>query len=95
MNAAGRTLDFNDGETAGIALGASGLLVLGLGWLIHARLLRVLGLAGAAAGGGLYARGKLDERNEKMDAAETRIRSALDDLDPVARAQVLASLAQS
>src|SRR4029077_8587661 len=61
----------------------------------RARRRRVLGLVGAAAGGGLYARGKLDERNEQMEVAETRIRSALDDLDPVARAQVLASLARS
>ncbi len=81
MNESGRRLELNDGETAGIALGASGLLALGLGWLLHARLLRVLGLVGAAAGGGLYARGKLDERSEQMEVCgETRIRSALDDL---------------
>jgi hypothetical protein len=95
MNESGRTLELNDGEMAGIALGASGLLALGLGWLCHSRLLRVLGLVGAATGGGLYARGKLDERNEQMEAAETRIRSTLDELDPVARAQILASLARS
>jgi hypothetical protein len=95
MNESGRRLELNDGEMAGIALGASGLLALGLGWLLHARLLRVLGLVGAAAGGGLYARGKLDERNEQMEVAETRIRSALGDLDPVARAQILANLARS
>jgi hypothetical protein len=30
-----------------------------------------------------------------MEVAETRIRSALGDLDPVARAQILANLARS
>jgi hypothetical protein len=52
-------------------------------------MLRVCGLLVAAAGGGLYARAKLAERNEKIDAAETDIRSTLDHLDPIARAQIL------
>jgi hypothetical protein len=53
------------------------------------------GLGAALVGGGLYAREKLVERGEKISAAETSIRSELDDLDPVARAQVLKDLAES
>ena len=57
--------------------------------------LRILGLGSAAAGGVFYARVKLAERSEKIKAAESDVRSALDDLDPVARAQVLADVAKS
>ena len=42
-----------------------------------------------------YTRIKLAERNEKIEAAENEVRSALDDLDPVARAQVLAGRRKS
>jgi hypothetical protein len=55
----------------------------------------LLGLAAAVAGGGLFARVKLAERSEKIDEAESDIRSELDDLDPVARAQVLKGIVQS
>jgi hypothetical protein len=57
--------------------------------------LRILGFGSAVAGGVFYTRVKLAERNEKIDAAEDNVRSALDDLDPVARAQVLADVARS
>ena len=57
-------------------------------------LFRLLGLAGILAGAGVFARGKLADRSRKISAAESNIRSELDDLDPVARAQVLADLAR-
>jgi hypothetical protein len=43
----------------------------------------------------LYGRRKLKVRRARMDVAESHIRSELDDLDPVARAQVLADIARS
>jgi hypothetical protein len=43
----------------------------------------------------VYARRKLEVRRAKIDVAESHIRSELDDLDPVARAQVLADMARS
>jgi hypothetical protein len=90
-----RALDLDDRETAALAVGAGGVITLALGWFFHSGALRLLGLAAAVAGGGLYARTKLAERSEKIDAAESTIRSELDDLDPVARAQVLKDIAQS
>jgi len=54
-----------------------------------------VGLLAGGAGVALYARERLAERSAKIDAAEERVRSELDDLDPVARAQVLADLARS
>jgi hypothetical protein len=81
-------LDRVDGTTAVVAAGA-GVLAFVVGCFAGSRLLRVLGLATAAAGGGLYARAKLVERSKKIDAAETSIRSTLDDLDPIAKAQIL------
>jgi hypothetical protein len=53
----------------------------------------MLGVAAVAAGGGLYARAKLTDRSETIEAAESQIRSELDDLDPLARAQVVKGLA--
>jgi hypothetical protein len=47
------------------------------------------------AGSAFYARIKVAERNEKIETAEDDVRSALDGLDPVARAQVLADAAKS
>jgi hypothetical protein len=91
-------LDLDDGGSDGarpVAIAGGGVLALVLGWLLGSRALRVLGLLAALAGGGLYARGRLAERSEKIDAAESRIRSELDDLDPVARAQILEGLTSS
>jgi len=48
----------------------------------------------AVAGGTLYARGKYAQRAERIEEAEETVRSALDDLDPVARAQVLIDIAR-
>jgi hypothetical protein len=91
----GPALDRNDQETLALAISASGAAALVIGWIIGSRLLRILGLGSAVAGGVFYTRIKLAERNEKIETAEDEVRSALDDLDPVARAQVLADAAKS
>ena len=83
-----------EGETVALAVGAGGALTLIGGWILHSNLLRAVGLIATIAGGGLYAREKLAERSEKIDQAETNIRSQLDKLDPVARAQVLLDMAK-
>jgi hypothetical protein len=88
-------LTVEDDETAAVALGAGAILALAGGLILDSRLLRILGLAAAATGGGLYVRGKLTERTEKIETAENQIRSELDELDPVARVQVLKGLADS
>lgn len=95
MSEPGPTLERGQQETVALAVSASGAVALVLGWIIGSRLLRVLGLGSAVAGAVLYTRVKLAERNEKIDAAEDDVRSALDGLDPVARAQVLADAAKS
>jgi hypothetical protein len=82
-------------DTAALALAGGGMLTLLFGVIVKSRLLRLVGLLSALAGGGLYARAKFAERGEKIDAAETTIRSTLDDLDPIARAQVMKDLAES
>ena len=88
------TLDTGNGQTVAVAVGAGGVLAFLLGCLLHSRLLRLFGVVAAGAGGVLYARERLAERSEKIDAAESSIRSTLDDLDPVARAQILIDLAK-
>jgi hypothetical protein len=91
----GPTIDRDNTETLALAVSASGAAALVIGWIIGSRLPRILGLASAVAGSVFYTRIKLAERNEKIEAAESEVRSALDDLDPVARAQVLADAAKS
>jgi hypothetical protein len=91
----GHALDHDHQETVALAISASGAAALVIGWILRSRLVRILGLGSAVAGGVFYARIKLAERNEKIDAAEDDVRSALDGLDPVARAQVLADAAKS
>ena len=95
MSEPGPAHDRNNEETLALAVSAGGGAALVIGWIIGSRLLRILGLGSALAGGVFYARLKLADRNEKIETAETDIRSALDDLDPVARAQVLADVAKS
>lgn len=95
MSEPGPTLDRGDQETVALAAAAGGAAALVVGLVVGSRLLRILGLGAAAAGGVLYARVKLAERSEKIKAAEDDVRSALEDLDPVARAQVLADAAKS
>jgi len=81
-------------EVAGFVLALAGATTLVVGLIRHSRLLRVLGLLLALAGGGFFARRKLSDRAERIDAAEDTVRSELADLDPVARAQVLADIAR-
>jgi hypothetical protein len=88
------SLDAQDGETVALAVGAGGVVALIGGWIVDSGLLRALGLIAAIAGGGLFAREKLAERRQKIEKAETDIRSELDMLDPVAQAQVLKDIAQ-
>jgi hypothetical protein len=76
----------------GLTLALAGAAALVAGIIRRSRLLRVLGILLALAGGGFFARRKLDERGKKIDAAESEIRSQLDDLDPVARAQVITDI---
>ena len=95
MSEPGPAHDHDDQETLALAISASGAAAFVIGWIIRSRLLRILGLGSAVAGGVFYTRLKLAERNEKIEAAENDVRSALDDLDPVARAQVLADAAKS
>ena len=73
-------------------VGVAGLLALTGGLIVHSRLVCGLGLVATIAGGGLYARVKLAERHKKIEEAESDIRAELDDLDPVARAQVLKNI---
>ncbi len=75
-------------------LAVAGAITFVVGLIRRSRFLGALGLVLALAGGGLFARRKIDERGQKIDAAENTIRSELDDLDPVARAQVLADMAK-
>ncbi len=89
------TLDGANQETLALAISAGGVAALVVGWIIGSRLLRFVGFGSAVAGGVFYGRVKLTERNEKIEEAEDTVRSALDDLDPVARAQVLADAAKS
>ena len=70
-------------------IGVGGVLGLTGGLIFRSRVVGGLGLIAAIAGGGLYARLKLAERREKIEEAESDIRAELDNLDPVARAQVL------
>jgi len=89
------TLELDDDDTVALAVGAGAVAGLVVGLIVDSRLLRVLGFAGMVAAGGLFVRAKLSERSEKIGEATSAIRSELDDLDPVARAQVLADIAQS
>jgi len=88
------TLELDDDDVAYVAVGAAGVAGITLGLIVDSRALRALGTVALLAGGGLLARRKLAVRSEKIEAATDAIRSELDDLDPVARAQVLADIAQ-
>ena len=85
----------DEGDIPAAGLAAGGILVLLLGAARRSTPLRAAGLLAALAACGLYARRKLEARKTKIDVAESHIRSELDDLDPVARAQVLADVARS
>ena len=51
-------------------------------------------LSAAVAGGALYGRQKFVQRAKKIEEAEGAVRSTLDELDPVARAQVMMDIAR-
>jgi hypothetical protein len=82
------------GDVPALALAGGGTAAFVAGIVIGSRLLRVLGVLALLAGGGLYASRKLESRGKRIDAAEGTIRSELEDLDPVARAQVLTDVAK-
>jgi hypothetical protein len=83
------------GDIPAAGLAAGGVLVFVLGTARGSTLMRAAGLLATLAAGGLYARRKLVARRARIDVAESHIRSELHDLDPVARAQVLADIARS
>ncbi len=82
-----------EGGGAAVPLAAGGAAALCLSWPLHSRPLRAAGIVATFAGGALYARERLAERNVRINEAESRVHEALDGLDPVARAQVLADQA--
>ena len=83
------------GDVPAAVLGAGGVVVFVLGSARRSTLLRAVGVLAAVGACALYGRRKLAVRRARIDVAESRIRSELDDLDPVARAQVLADMARS
>jgi len=88
-------MEFHARERSGLTLAVGGALVFVIGSVRHSRFLQLAGLGAAATGGGLYGRAWLTRRGERIEAAGDHIRSELDELDPVARAQVLADVAKS
>jgi len=78
-----------------LMLAAGGTAVFALGLIRRSKLLSLAGFGAALAGAGLYGRAWFARRGEKIDAAADHIRSELDELDPVARAQVLADVTRS
>jgi len=85
--------DRGDGPAA--LLGTGGVILFVLGASRGSTFLRTTGLLATLSACGLYVRRKLQRRRARMVVAESHIRSELDDLDPVARAQVLADIARS
>jgi hypothetical protein len=77
-----------------VPLAVGGAAAMCLSWPLHSRPLRAVGVVATFAGGTLYARERLAERSDRINDAESRVREALDDLDPIARAQVLADQAR-
>jgi hypothetical protein len=59
------------------------------------RLLRLLALVATLVGVALYLREWYAERDRKLHEAEATVNSALDDLDPIARMQVLKDAAKN
>src|SRR5262245_51807689 len=90
-----RTFAPDGGDIPAAVLAAGGVAVFLLGAARRSMLLGGAGLLVTLGGCGLYARRKFEVRRARMDVAESHIRSELDDLDPVARAQVLADIARS
>jgi hypothetical protein len=82
-------------ERVGFALIAGGTIAVFLSWPLQSKSLRALGGVAALAGTAASVRGRLAARRERIDVAESQAQAALDGLDPIARAQVLADLATS
>ena len=57
-------------------------------------MLRLFVVVAALVGVALYLREWYAERNRKLHEAEDTVKSALDDLDPIARMQVLKDVAK-
>jgi len=82
-------------EHLGLGLVGGGVLATLLAALTGSRMLGVVGLLAGLIGVALLVRERLEQREEQIMSAEERISSELDDLDPVARAQVIADLART
>ena len=83
------------GDVPPALLAIAGIIVFVLGLSRRSTPLRATGLLATLSACGLYGRRKFAVRRARIDVAESHIRSELDDLDPVARAQVLADIARS
>jgi hypothetical protein len=82
------------GGRVAVPLAAGGAAAMCLSWPLHSRPLRAAVVVATFAGGALYARERLAERSDRINEAESRVHEALDGLDPIARAQVLADQAR-
>jgi hypothetical protein len=78
---------------SGAAVAGGGALLYVLGRILGSSLLRAVGVLAALAGAALFVRQRIEERSRRIEEAADHIRSELDDLDPVAKAQVIADLA--
>jgi hypothetical protein len=94
MNVPGWMPDPMGDDRNAAALGTGGIIVFLLGIARGSRILRALGFGAFLAAGAVFARGLKAERDARMEEATEAARSALDDLDPIARAQVLEALAR-
>jgi hypothetical protein len=83
-----------EGGRLAVPVATAGVAMMCLSWPLHSRRLRTAGVVAMFAGGALYVRQRLAERSERISEAEERVHEALDGLDPVARAQVLADQAR-
>jgi hypothetical protein len=87
----GGAIDVDDGRNALAVVGGGATLLL-LGRIVGSSFLRTVGALAALAGAALYLRQRIAERNRRIGEAAEHIRAELDDLDPVAKAQVVADL---
>lgn len=87
----GKTIDVDDGRSALAVVGGGATLHL-LGRIVGSSILRTVGTLAALAGAALYLRHRIAQRNQRIEQAADHIRAELDDLDPVAKAQVVADL---
>jgi hypothetical protein len=86
-----KAIDVDDNRSA-VAIVGGGATLLLLGRIVGSSFLRTVGTLGALAGAALYLRQRIAERNRRIEQAADHIRAELDDLDPVAKAQVVADL---